>query len=160
MSKVYNYSAVAIDGQTVNLADYRGKALLIVNVASQCGFTSQYAGLEELYKRFRSKGFEILAFPCNQFGAQEPGDAEQIKTFCETNYQITFPLFQKIEVNGAQAHPLYVFLKSAAPGILGSEPIKWNFTKFLVAPSGEVLRRFAPSATPESISDEIQNLLQ
>lgn len=148
-----------IDGSIDNLLNYQNKVLLVVNVASECGFTSQYRGLELLYRDFKDQGFEILAFPCNQFGNQEPGDSDQIANFCKTNYQVTFPLFQKIEVNGMGTHPLFDFLKNSAPGLLGSTTIKWNFTKFLINRAGEVIERFAPTSAPVSIGRTIRELL-
>jgi len=154
----YEYAITTIDGQTETLEKYRGQLLLIVNVASKCGFTSQYAGLEALYRRYREKGFTILGFPCDQFAHQEPGSEEEIKTFCSLTYDVTFPLFTKIEVNGSRAHPLYEYLKRAQPGLFGSEAIKWNFTKFLVDRTGVVLKRYAPSVTPEKIGEELQAL--
>ena len=155
----YDIPVTTIDGRHSTLAEYRGKALLIVNVASECGFTPQYTGLELLYQVYRDKGFAVLGFPCNQFGHQEPGSEEEIARFCLQNYRITFPLFAKIEVNGPNAHPLYVHLKEAKPGVLGTEAIKRNFTKFLVGPDGEVLRRYAPKDTPESIGEDLKKLL-
>lgn len=157
---IYDHKVKTIDGKEVSLSQYRGKVLLIVNVASRCGFTPQYSGLEELYKSFQSRGLEILGFPCNQFGGQEPGSENEIKNFCETNYQITFPLFGKIEVNGKSAHPLYQDLKKAAKGIFGSEAIKWNFTKFLVDSSGNVVKRFAPTDKPGDLKSSIEALLK
>ena len=147
------------DGSIDNLLNYQNKVLLVVNVASECGFTSQYRGLELLYRDFKDQGFEILAFPCNQFGNQEPGDSDQIANFCKTNYQVTFPLFQKIEVNGMGTHPLFDLLKNSAPGLLGSTTIKWNFTKFLINRAGEVIERFAPTSAPVSIGRTIRELL-
>jgi glutathione peroxidase len=155
MSQVYDFSARTIDGDEQSLAAYRGKALLIVNVASKCGFTPQYKGLEELYEKFRDQGLVVLGFPCDQFGHQEPGDEEEIKKFCELNYDVKFPLFSKIEVNGANTHPLYKYLKGEAKGLLGSESIKWNFTKFLVDRNGTVVRRYAPTDTPEAIAKDV-----
>lgn len=148
-----------IDGSIDNLLNYQNKVLLVVNVASECGFTSQYRGLELLYRDFKDQGFEILAFPCNQFGNQEPGDSDQIANFCKTNYQVTFPLFQKIEVNGMGTHPLFDLLKNSAPGLLGSTTIKWNFTKFLINRAGKVIERFAPTSAPVSIGRTIRELL-
>lgn len=159
MSSVYEFSGVNIKGQEVPLSDYKGKVMLIVNTASKCGFTPQYKGLESLYKKYKDKGLEILGFPCNQFGKQEPGDAEQITEFCELNFGVTFPLFQKIDVNGPEAHPLFKHLKSEAPGLLGSEAIKWNFTKFLIDDKGNVVKRFAPTDTPEKIEKSVAALL-
>jgi glutathione peroxidase len=133
---------------------------LIVNVASECGYTPQYAGLEALYRKYKDRGFEVLGFPCNQFGAQEPGDEEQIKSFCETRFDVSFPLFAKIDVNGPGTHPLYEFLKTAEPGLLGTEAIKWNFTKFLVAKDGSVRNRYAPQTKPEAIAADIETALK
>ncbi len=141
------------------MADYAGKVLLIVNTASHCGFTPQYAALEALYQRYRERGLVVLGFPCNQFGSQEPGEAEEIASFCQKNYGVSFPMFAKIEVNGNEAHPLYQYLKKAAPGLLGSEGSKWNFTKFLVDRQGEVVERYAPATAPESIARDIEKLL-
>ncbi len=156
---IYDFTVARLDGSPANLADYRGKVLLIVNTASACGFTPQYQGLEELYKKYQDKGLEILAFPCNQFGAQEPGNAEEIGAFCEKNYGVTFPLFTKIDVNGKDAAPLYEYLKSNAPGLLGSEAIKWNFTKFLINKDGAVVDRYAPLTKPEALVADIEKLL-
>ncbi|MFT3850546.1 MAG: glutathione peroxidase [Propionivibrio sp.] len=153
------FSAERLAGGKVALADYAGKVLLIVNTASQCGFTPQFEGLEALYTRYRERGFEILGFPCNQFGAQEPGSADEIGSFCQKNYGVTFPMFAKIDVNGDGAHPLFQHLKKEARGLLGSEGIKWNFTKFLVDRDGSVVKRFASAATPESLAGEIEALL-
>jgi glutathione peroxidase len=159
MSTVFDFSAVGLAGQPVDLAQDQDKVLLIVNTASACGFTPQYAGLEKLHERFRERGFEVLGFPCNQFGAQEPGTHEEIGAFCETNYGVTFPLFAKIDVNGADAHPLFQHLKKAAPGLLGTEGIKWNFTKFLVRRDGSVAKRYAPATKPDEIAADIEALL-
>jgi glutathione peroxidase len=156
---VYDYSATTIDGAQQPLAQYRGQTLLIVNVASKCGFTPQYAGLEALYRKYRERGLIVLGFPCDQFGHQEPGDEAQIRNFCSLTYDVTFPMFAKINVNGADAHPLYRFLKQARPGVLGLEAIKWNFTKFLIGKDGEPLRRYAPSDKPESLEAEIESAL-
>jgi glutathione peroxidase len=156
---VYDYSAPLLDGQVVSLARFEGKVLLIVNTASKCGFTPQYAGLEELYRANKERGFEILGFPCNQFGAQEPGSAEEIGTFCERNYGVSFPMFEKINVNGDAVHPLYRFLKQSKPGLFGSERIKWNFTKFLVDRTGRVVDRFGPSTKPEEFAPRVRELL-
>ena len=153
------FSAERLGGGLESLARYAGEVLLIVNTASQCGFTPQFAGLEALYQRYKDRGFEILGFPCNQFGAQEPGSADEIGSFCQKNYGVTFPMFAKIDVNGDDAHPLFQHLKKEARGLLGSEGIKWNFTKFLVDRDGSVAKRFAPAATPESLSAEIEALL-
>jgi len=155
----YDFRVKTIDGKEISLENYRNKVLLIVNVASQCGFTSQYQGLETLYKKYKEKGLEILAFPCNQFGKQEPGNEAEIKSFCELNYKTTFPLFTKIDVNGKETHPLYAYLKSEEKGILGTEGIKWNFTKFLVGRNGKVLSRFAPTTTPEALAPSIESAL-
>jgi glutathione peroxidase len=147
----YDIDLVTIDGKPQRMGVYHGKTLLIVNVASECGFTPQYAGLQALYDKFREKGFAVLGFPCNQFGHQEPGGEAEIEQFCIRNYGVTFPMFAKVDVNGANAHPLYTYLKSEKPGILGTEAIKWNFTKFLVGPDGTVLKRYAPNDKPEMI---------
>lgn len=155
---VYEYSVKDINGQEVNLSQYKGKVLLIVNVASKCGFTPQYKGLEELFEEYKGE-VVVLGFPCNQFGKQEPGDAEEIKNFCSLTYDVKFPLFEKIDVNGSHAHPLYQFLKSEKAGLLGTEAIKWNFTKFLVNKEGEVVKRYAPNDKPEDIKKEIGKYL-
>ncbi|MCM2322847.1 MAG: glutathione peroxidase [Oligoflexia bacterium] len=159
-ASVHEFEVKAIDGETVSLRQYEGKVLLIVNVASECGFTPQYQGLEELYRRFRERGFAVLGFPCNQFGNQEPGDEAQIKNFCETRFQVSFPLFSKIDVNGPGAHPLYEFMKERRKGLLGSEAIKWNFTKFLIDRQGEVVGRFPPQAKPAELASEIEKFLR
>ena len=159
MEPIYGIHVTTIDGTDRELSAYAGKVLLIVNTASQCGFTPQYAGLEQLYRTYRERGLEILGFPCNQFGAQEPGTEAQIQEFCTLNFQVDFPLFAKIEVNGGGTHPLYRLLKSEAKGALGSESIKWNFTKFLVDRKGKVVDRFAPTTTPESLAGAIEELL-
>lgn len=159
METVYSFSARSIDGRDISLSDFAGRVLLIVNVASECGFTPQYAGLETLYRDYRDQGFTVLAFPCNQFGAQEPGSAQTIAEFCASRYGITFPLFDKIEVNGPNAHPLYAWLKSQKAGILGSESIKWNFSKFLIDRQGRVLQRLGPTAKPESLRKAIERAL-
>ena len=156
---VYDYSAKTLDGQDASLADYRGQVLLIVNTASKCGFTPQYEGLEQLWRTYKDRGFTVLAFPCNQFGAQEPGDAAEIANFCSLTYDVTFPVMSKIDVNGAGAHPLYTFLKKEQKGLLGTEAIKWNFTKFLIGRDGEVVERFAPTTKPEDLSAAIEALL-
>lgn len=156
---LYDIPVITINGTTTTLADYRGQVLLIVNVASKCGFTPQYAGLEALYRRYRDQGFAILGFPCDQFAHQEPGDETEIRNFCSLNYDVTFPLYTKIEVNGSNTHPLYALLKMARPGLFGSEAIKWNFTKFLVDRSGAVLKRYAPTDTPEQIEPDLRTLL-
>lgn len=156
---LYDITVNTIEGLPCPLSDYRGQVLLIVNVASKCGFTPQYTGLEALYRRYREQGFAILGFPCDQFAHQEPGNEAEIKNFCTLTYDITFPLFAKIEVNGSNTHPLYAHLKKAQPGLLGSEAIKWNFTKFLVDRNGEVLKRYAPTDTPEKIEADLRPLL-
>jgi glutathione peroxidase len=156
---VYSFQARLLDGREIFLEEFRGQVLLIVNTASQCGFTPQYAGLEQLYRHYKERGFAVLGFPCNQFGRQEPGAGAEIASFCERNYGVSFPLFAKIEVNGPDADPLYQFLKKAKPGILGSEKIKWNFTKFLIDRQGKVVRRFAPSAKPEGLAAVVDRLL-
>lgn len=156
---IYDIPVTTLAGATSTLAPYQGQVLLIVNVASECGFTPQYAGLEALHRRFQARGFSVLGFPCNQFGGQEPGQAADIKAFCERNYGVTFPLFAKIEVNGPGEHPLYRLLKRARPGTLGTKSIKWNFTKFLIARDGTVVRRFAPNVKPEQVEPVIENLL-
>lgn len=159
MTDIYDFSARSINGVERPLADYRGKALLIVNVASKCGFTPQYEGLEVLYRRYKDRGLVILGFPCDQFGHQEPGDEAAIRDFCSLTYEVSFPMFAKIEVNGAAAHPVYKFLKSSKPGLLGIEAIKWNFTKFLVDAKGQVVGRYAPIDKPESLAARIEPLL-
>lgn len=159
MATVYEFEMPRLNGKPQNLSDYKGKVLLIVNTASKCGFTPQYAGLEKLYGDLKDQGLEILGFPCNQFGAQEKGNADQIEEFCQLNYGVSFPMFEKIEVNGAGAAPLYDHLKSEAPGMMGTQSIKWNFTKFLVDRSGKVVKRFAPKDTPASIRKFILKLL-
>ena len=159
MSAITDFAVHAASGGTVSLADYRGKVLLIVNTASQCGFTPQYEGLEALHRRFAGRGFAVLAFPCNQFGAQEPGDAAEIASFCTLTYDVTFPVFARVEVNGAGADPLFERLKRDAPGVLGSKAIKWNFTKFLVDRDGRVVRRYAPTTKPEELAGDVEALL-
>jgi glutathione peroxidase len=156
---VYDFSAPLLDGRTTSLAEFKGRVLLIVNTASQCGFTPQYAGLEELYRAHRGRGFEVLGFPCNQFGNQEPGSAEEIEAFCEQKYGVSFPIFAKVDVNGAATHPLYQFLKESRPGLFGSERIKWNFTKFLVDRTGRVVDRFSPATKPSEFAPLIERLL-
>lgn len=160
MTSVYDFSANTLDGQPVCLRDYAGKALLVVNTASNCGFTPQYQGLEALYRQYRDRGLVVLGFPCNQFGAQEPGTAEEIGSFCQKNYGVSFPLFEKIDVNGDGAHPLYRWLKSNAKGVLGTEAIKWNFTKFLIDRQGQVVERFAPNTPPEDLKPDVEALLK
>ena len=159
MASIYDFTVKDIHGKDVKLDKYKGKALLIVNTASKCGFTPQYKGLEALYEKLKGKGFEILGFPCNQFGAQEPGSEAEIESFCEVNYGVTFPLFAKIDVNGKKTAPLYRHLKAAKRGLLGSGMIKWNFTKFLVDPEGNVVERYAPNAEPASIAPDVAKLL-
>ena len=156
---LYDIDVTTIDGASQSMAEYRGKALLIVNVASQCGFTPQYTGLEALYLTYKDKGFAVLGFPCDQFGHQEPGTEAEIQSFCTLNYQLTFPLFAKVEVNGGNAHPLFRLLKSERRGLLGSEAIKWNFTKFLVGKDGTVLKRYAPTDTPKQITKDVAALV-
>ena len=158
--KVYDFTVTSLTGAPIPLSQYRGKVLLIVNTASECGFTPQYKQLQELHQQLHDRGFEVLGFPCNQFGRQEPGDADAIGNFCERNYGVSFPLFAKIDVNGSDAEPLFTHLKHAAPGLLGSEGIKWNFTKFLVDTEGNVVKRYAPQTAPSSLVEDIQNLLQ
>ncbi len=158
-ASIYDFSATGLDGSPVSLSIYKDKVLLIVNTASQCGFTPQYKGLQALSDQYLNQGLVVLGFPCNQFGQQEPGDSDQIQSFCEINFGVSFQLFQKIKVNGSEAHPLYQYLSKAAPGILGTEGIKWNFTKFLVDRSGKVVKRYAPTAKPEDLVKDIQTLL-
>jgi len=158
MPTAYDFDARRIDGSTEHLSRYTGRPLLIVNTASQCGFTPQYRGLQALHEKYAERGLVVLGFPCNQFGGQEPGDEQEIARFCELNYGVTFPMFAKVEVNGPGAHPLFVYLKAVAPGLLGTEAIKWNFTKFLVTPDGSVTR-YAPNDTPESLAAAIENAL-
>ena len=159
MSSIYDFTARDIDGRERSLSEFRGKLLLIVNVASQCGFTPQYAGLEALHRKYADKGVEVLGFPCNQFGKQEPGDAAEIKNFCSTTYDVTFPIFAKIDVNGPAAHPLYNYLTREKGGGLLGRGIKWNFTKFLVGRDGAVVKRYAPTDTPEKIERELAPVL-
>jgi glutathione peroxidase len=160
MTTVYDFSAQTIDGQTQSLDAYRGEVLLVVNVASKCGFTPQYTGLEALYRQHKDEGFAVLGFPCDQFGHQEPGDEAEIKNFCSLHYDVSFPLFAKVDVNGDNAHPLYRFLKAERKGLLGSEAIKWNFTKFLVDRQGHVVKRYAPQDKPESLEKDLKPLLE
>lgn len=155
---IYDYSVKNIEGKDVKLSDYKGKVLLVVNVASKCGFTPQYKDLEILYKDYAGKDFEILAFPCNQFGAQEPGNEEEIKNFCSLTYDVTFPMFSKIDVNGETAHPLYNYLKESLPGVLGTKAVKWNFTKFLVDKDGHPVKRYAPTDKPLDLKSDIEKL--
>ena len=159
MTTAYDFEAKTIDGTTQKLDAYKGKVLLIVNVASKCGFTPQYKGLEALWRKYKDQNFAVLGFPCDQFGHQEPGDENEIKNFCSLTYDVDFPMFAKIEVNGAGTHPLYKFLKSEAPGVLGTEGIKWNFTKFLVGKDGKVVKRYGSMDTPEKIEADIAALL-
>ena len=159
MSALYDIPVQRIDGTESTLADYAGKVMLIVNVASQCGFTPQYAGLEVLWRQYRERGLVVLGFPCNQFGHQEPGDEAEIASFCRLKYDVTFPLFAKIDVNGDTAHPLFDYLKQTKPGLLGTEAIKWNFTKFLVGRDGRVLGRYAPQRSPETLAPAIEAAL-
>lgn len=159
MADIYDFTVTTIDGKQQSLADFRGKPMLIVNTASKCGFTPQYEGLEKLHEEFSGDGLAVLGFPCNQFGAQEPGDAAEIANFCSLTYDVKFPMFAKVEVNGTGTHPLWKYLKNKARGVLGTEGIKWNFTKFLVDRSGNVVGRYAPTATPEAIRKDIENLL-
>lgn len=160
MSSIYDFEALDISGKTTALADYKGKVLLIVNTASQCGFTPQFEGLETLYADYKAQGLEVLGFPCNQFGNQDPGSNEDIQQFCQMNFGVSFPMHAKIDVNGNDVHPLYQYLKQAAPGLLGSKKIKWNFTKFLVNKQGQVIERFAPTTKPESLRSAIEAALK
>ncbi len=158
MTTAHDFSATSIDGIERQLVDYKGKVILVVNTASQCGFTGQYKGLEELYRTYADRGLVVLGFPCDQFGNQEPGDEEEIATFCERNFGVTFPLFSKVDVNGKDAHPLYQWLRSEKGGMVGSK-IRWNFTKFLIDPEGNVVQRYGSTTTPDQISDDIEALL-
>ena len=160
MKNIYSYSALDINGERVGLSRYKQKVILIVNTASQCGYTKQYANLQSLYEKYKDKGFTILAFPCNQFANQEPGSEKEISDFCKSNYGVTFPLFSKINVNGKNIHPLFRYLSENATGVLGSKFLKWNFTKFLINKNGEVIKRFSPSTVPEKIEPEIIQLLE
>jgi len=159
MKTIYDIEVETIDGKKISLNEYKNKVLLIVNVASKCGFTSQYEGLENLYDKYKNKDFVVLGFPCNQFMNQEPATNEEIKEFCSLTYDVSFPMFSKIDVNGDEAHPLYKFLKSKASGFLGTEAIKWNFTKFLIDKNGNIINRYSPSTTPKSLEDDIEKLL-
>lgn len=159
LKTIADFKAKKPNGELIDLADKAGKVLLVVNTASKCGFTPQYDGLEALWKQYGDRGFEVLAFPCNQFGAQEPGSAEEIDSFCKVNFGVSFPLMAKVDVNGAGADPLYDWLKKEAPGLLGTKSIKWNFTKFLIGRDGKVVRRYAPTDKPESIAKDIEALL-
>ncbi|MCL1073602.1 glutathione peroxidase [Shewanella dokdonensis] len=158
-NSIYDFEVTDITGNTVNLSRYKGKVLLIVNTASKCGFTPQYAGLEQLYQTYAAQGLVILGFPCNQFGSQEPGSNEQINQFCQLNYGVSFPMFAKVAVNGPDTHPLYQWLKQQAPGFLGSQAIKWNFSKFLITRDGKVAGRFAPTTKPAAIETQLSELL-
>lgn len=160
MSELLQIPVTDIEGRETRLADFDARALLVVNTASRCGFTPQYSGLEQLWQRYKDRGLVVLGFPCNQFGAQEPGSEEEIATFCSTSFGVSFPLFRKLEVNGPGAHPLYVELKRRAPGLLGSQRIKWNFTKFLINADGTRIERFAPTTTPEALQEAVENLLR
>ena len=159
MTSVYDFSAQSLDGKEAKLSDYQGKVLLIVNTASKCGLTPQYEGLEALYKAHATEGLEVLGFPCNQFAGQEPGDASEIASFCSLTYDVSFPMFAKVDVNGPKAHPLYAYLRKTKRGVLGSTGIKWNFTKFLVDRKGTVVKRYAPTVKPEAIEADIKRLL-
>ncbi|HMN93072.1 MAG TPA: glutathione peroxidase [Hydrogenophaga sp.] len=159
MSAIYDFQAVSIDGKPVPLERFRGQVLLIVNTASACGFTPQFGGLEKLHQTYGERGLVVLGFPCNQFGSQDPGSNEEIGTFCQRNYGVSFPMMSKVEVNGAEAHPLYRWLTAEAPGILGSKAIKWNFTKFLVGKDGRVIKRYAPQDAPEKLAKDIEAAL-
>ena len=159
MATIYDFTVDDIEGKPVKLDRFKGKVLLVVNTASKCGFTPQYKGLEALYRKYHDRGLEVLGFPCNQFGAQEPGSEQEIATFCQTNYDVTFPMFAKIDVNGDATAPLYRYLKHEKPGLLGTEAIKWNFTKFLVSRDGKVVRRYPPTAKPQKIAADIEALL-
>lgn len=160
MAKIdFDTPITRLDGESTTMRDYKGKVLLVVNVASKCGFTPQYKGLEALYQKYKDRGLVVLGFPCNQFGAQEPGDASEIAQFCELNFGVTFPMHTKIDVNGKDTHPLFEQLKSGAKGVLATEAIKWNFTKFLVGRDGTIIDRYAPNTTPEAMADEIESLL-
>jgi glutathione peroxidase len=156
---IYDFQALSIDGKPAHLSTQRGKALLIVNTASQCGLTPQFAGLEKLWEEYRDKGLVVLGFPSNQFGAQDPGSNDEIASFCQTNYGVSFPMMSKVDVNGDKAHPLWKWLKGEAPGILGTETIKWNFTKFLIGKDGKVRKRYAPTDSPESLKGDIEAAL-
>jgi glutathione peroxidase len=159
MKTIADFTATLPNGEAVSLADKLGKVLLVVNTASKCGFTPQYDGLEALWQKYKDQGFEVIAFPCNQFGAQEPGSADEIESFCKVNFGVSFPLMGKIDVNGAEAAPLYDWMKSEAPGLMGSKSVKWNFTKFLIGRDGTVVRRYAPTDKPESMAKDIEKLL-
>ncbi len=156
---IHEFSAQRLNGDEESLADFEGKVVLVVNTASKCGFTPQYKGLEELYQKYKDQGFAVLGFPCNQFGGQEPGEAEEIGAFCEKNYGVSFPMFEKVDVNGDNAHPMFDYLKKAQPGLLGSKKIKWNFTKFLVGKDGVPTERYSPQTAPSNISGDIEKAL-
>jgi len=157
---IYDFEVNTLKGEEESLSKYKGKVLLVVNTASKCGFTPQYKGLQELYEKFKDRGFEVLGFPSNQFAGQEPGESDEIAEYCEINYGVTFPMFEKIDVKGDEAHPLFKYLSKEAPGVLGSKSVKWNFTKFLVDQDGRVLKRFAPKTTPQQIESDISKLLK
>ncbi|ASA19546.1 glutathione peroxidase [Paenibacillus donghaensis] len=157
---IYDFEAQTLRGEEESLSKYKGKVLLVVNTASKCGFTPQFKGLQEVYEKFKDRGFEVLGFPSNQFAGQEPGESEEIAEFCEINYGVTFPMYEKIDVKGDEAHPLFKYLSKEAPGLMGSKSVKWNFTKFLVDQEGRVLKRFAPKTTPDQIADDIAKLLK
>ena len=159
MSSLYDFEALSIDGKSVSLDQYRGKPLLIVNTASACGFTPQFGGLEKLHQTYGHRGLVVLGFPCNQFGSQDPGSNDEIAGFCQRNFGVTFPMMSKIDVNGAEAHPLYQWLSAEAPGLLGSKAIKWNFTKFLVGKDGRVIKRYAPQDAPEKLAKDIEAVI-
>ncbi|MDM7942049.1 MAG: glutathione peroxidase [Hydrogenophaga sp.] len=159
MSSIHDFEALSIDGRPVSLAQFKGKPLLIVNTASACGFTPQFGGLEKLHQTYAGRGLVVLGFPCNQFGSQDPGSNEEIASFCQLNYGVSFPMMEKIDVNGAQAHPLYQWLTAEAPGLLGSKAVKWNFTKFLVGKDGRVIKRYAPQDAPEKLAADIEAAL-
>lgn len=159
MSSIYDFEAQSIDGKTVSLAQFRGKPLLIVNTASACGFTPQFGGLEKLHQAYGSRGLVVLGFPCNQFGSQDPGSNDEISSFCQLNYGVSFPMMSKVDVNGDAAHPLYQWLTAEAPGLLGSKAIKWNFTKFLVGKDGRVIKRYAPQDAPEKLGSDVEAAL-
>ena len=159
MTTAYDFNAKTIDGKDQSLADYKGKAMLVVNTASKCGFTPQYTGLEKLWKKYQDQGLVVLGFPCDQFGHQEPGDEEEIKNFCSLSYDVSFPMYAKVEVNGAKAHPFWQWLKKEKGGLLGMDGIKWNFTKFLIDKHGNVVKRYAPTDTPEKIEKDLASVL-
>ncbi|MCE6006875.1 glutathione peroxidase [Acinetobacter soli] len=159
MTNLYQFEADLLEGETKSLADYQGKVLLIVNTASKCGFTPQFAGLEKIYEKYKEQGFEVLGFPCNQFGGQDPGSNQEIGSFCQRNYGVSFPMFAKVDVKGPEAHAIFRYLTREVKGILGSENIKWNFTKFLVSRDGKVLNRYAPTTKPESLEEDIEKAL-